>query len=90
MIFIANINQTICVGWAYDLKTTSEEMIRKRVLRAGDGTHQCSKESNLQEELKEYVDNHLHNDSDNIWGWDDPSFKKEDKDFVTVINPQVS
>ncbi|KAG5889224.1 hypothetical protein JTB14_018647 [Gonioctena quinquepunctata] len=28
------------VGWAYDLKTVSEEMIKKRVLRTGDGTHE--------------------------------------------------
>lgn len=28
------------IGWAYDLKTVSEEMIKKRVLRTGDGTHE--------------------------------------------------
>lgn len=27
------------IGWAYDLKTVSQEMIRKRVLRTGDGSH---------------------------------------------------
>lgn len=27
------------VGWAYDLKTVSEEIIQKRVERTGDGTH---------------------------------------------------
>lgn len=27
------------IGWAYDVKTVSEEMIRKRVLRTGDGSH---------------------------------------------------
>lgn len=27
------------VGWAYDLKTVSMDMIRKRVDRTGDGTH---------------------------------------------------
>ncbi|XP_060525224.1 acyl-CoA Delta-9 desaturase-like [Cylas formicarius] len=27
------------IGWAYDLKTVSEDMIKKRVLRTGDGTH---------------------------------------------------
>lgn len=65
-------------------------MIRKRVLRSGDGTHKYNNESNLQEELKDNLDNHVHNDEENIWGWDDPSFKKEDKDDVKVINPQVS
>ncbi|XP_044262548.1 acyl-CoA Delta-9 desaturase-like [Tribolium madens] len=28
------------IGWAYDLKTVSAEMIKKRVLRTGDGTHE--------------------------------------------------
>ncbi|KAF5300598.1 hypothetical protein FQR65_LT19066 [Abscondita terminalis] len=27
------------IGWAYDLKTASEDMIKKRVLRTGDGSH---------------------------------------------------
>lgn len=33
------------LGWAYDLRITSEETIRKRVLRTGDGTHRFSKET---------------------------------------------
>jgi stearoyl-CoA desaturase (Delta-9 desaturase) len=28
------------IGWAYDLKTTSKEMIKKRVAKTGDGSHQ--------------------------------------------------
>mgnify|MGYP003343621034 CR=1 FL=1 len=28
------------IGWAYDLKTASDDMIKKRVLRTGDGTHE--------------------------------------------------
>lgn len=28
------------VGWAYDLKSVSREIIQKRVERTGDGTHQ--------------------------------------------------
>lgn len=27
------------IGWAYDLKTVSDEIIQKRVERTGDGTH---------------------------------------------------
>lgn len=33
------------LGWAYDLKVTSEEAIRKRVLRTGDGSHAFSNEA---------------------------------------------
>jgi stearoyl-CoA desaturase (Delta-9 desaturase) len=28
------------IGWAYDLKTVSNEIIQKRVDRTGDGTHE--------------------------------------------------
>jgi stearoyl-CoA desaturase (Delta-9 desaturase) len=28
------------IGWAYDLKTVSEEIIQKRVERTGDGSHE--------------------------------------------------
>lgn len=28
------------IGWAYELKTVSEDMIRKRVERTGDGSHE--------------------------------------------------
>lgn len=33
------------LGWAYDLKVTSQEAIRKRVLRTGDGSHRFSMEA---------------------------------------------
>lgn len=28
------------IGWAYDLKSVSPEMVKKRVKRTGDGTHE--------------------------------------------------
>lgn len=28
------------IGWAYELKTVPEEMVKRRVLRTGDGTHE--------------------------------------------------
>lgn len=34
------INLMAKIGWAYDLKTVSQDMIKRRVLRTGDGTHE--------------------------------------------------
>ncbi|XP_066251252.1 acyl-CoA Delta-9 desaturase-like [Euwallacea similis] len=34
------INLFSKIGWAYDLKTVSKEMIKTRVLRSGDGSHE--------------------------------------------------
>lgn len=51
------------IGWATDLKTVSDEMIRKRVARTGDGTHRNANsvvdENNNEKEL-----NHC-----DLWGW---------------------
>lgn len=33
------INQMAKIGWAYDLKTVTKEMINKRAMRTGDGSH---------------------------------------------------
>lgn len=30
------------IGWAYDLKTVSRDIIEKRIIRTGDGTHVMS------------------------------------------------
>lgn len=41
------------IGWAYDLKSVSEDMVRKRVERTGDGTHEVwgwGDKDQLQEE----------------------------------------
>ena len=52
------------IGWAYDLKTASAQMIKKRVERTGDGTH-------------EEYSNHSHEGE--VWGWDDKDLPQEDK-----------
>lgn len=31
------------IGWAYDLKTVSDEIIQKRAKRTGDGSHETQK-----------------------------------------------
>ena len=67
------------LGLAYDLKTVSDEMIKKRVLRTGDGTHDYSKEE-LQQKMVDYINSIDHGESDRpIWGWDDTDMLTEDK-----------
>lgn len=59
-------------------------MIRKRVLRTGDGTHPYSKTTDLQKRFIEHCDEH--NEDEMVWGWDDPDVKAEDKADVKIIN----
>ncbi|XP_074034086.1 acyl-CoA Delta-9 desaturase isoform X3 [Leptinotarsa decemlineata] len=52
------------IGWAYDLKTVSEEMIKKRVLRTGDGSHEIwgwGDKDQLKEDYDDVVITHKKN-----------------------------
>jgi stearoyl-CoA desaturase (delta-9 desaturase) len=44
------------IGWAYELKTVSEEMIKKRVLRTGDGSHEIWGWGDKDQSLEDYQD----------------------------------
>jgi hypothetical protein len=55
-------------GWATDLKTASDEMIRRRIMKSGDGTHRYSKEeASKKKTAKELLDlfNNNNNSDDN-------------------------
>ncbi|KAG5875362.1 hypothetical protein JTB14_020660 [Gonioctena quinquepunctata] len=69
-------------GWAYDLKTVSEEMVMKRVKRTGDGSWKNKKNANIDTE--EHEDHHHH--SEGLWGWGDTDMKQEDIRDVKVFN----
>lgn len=62
------------IGWAYDLKTVSKELIRKRAERTGDGTLKSSTSS----------EHHMNS----VWGWGDKDMSSEDKSSVTVYYPE--
>ena len=61
------------LGWATELKTVPDEIVRKRVLRTGDGSHPYSRElaeksnnsSNLSTEIR---------DTEHFWGYGEISF----------------
>jgi hypothetical protein len=63
-------------GLAYDLKTVSQEMIRKRILRTGDGSHP------LAEKLKALQSDDHSSLLNNVWGWDDRDMTEEERQCV--------
>ena len=75
----------------------SEELIRRRILRTGDGSHKYSKLKTKEEKMWAYVNdrsidsngNHIHHKNDNVWGWDDVALLEEDKKYVTVLSKNV-
>jgi stearoyl-CoA desaturase (Delta-9 desaturase) len=87
---IALLDFFASIGWAYDLKTASDEMIQQRTLRTGDGSHKfADKQSNVPRAV---VDNKIadHTFENSIWGWDDKAMTDEDKKLVTILNPMKS
>lgn len=73
------------IGWAYDLKSVSDDLIKKRVLRTGDGSHQYSEER-LREKMVDYINNLDHENEQVVWGWDDVDMKEDDRKDATVSN----
>ncbi|XP_014252807.1 acyl-CoA Delta(11) desaturase-like isoform X1 [Cimex lectularius] len=61
------------IGWAYDLKTASIEMVKKRAARTGDGGYESAKRSD-----------HTHDGE--VWGWDDKDMTQEEKNMVLITN----
>ncbi|KAF7263707.1 hypothetical protein GWI33_001332 [Rhynchophorus ferrugineus] len=68
--------------WATDLKKASDEMIRKRVYRTGDGT--WSKMDILKKcdfSNSEFIDN-----GESYWGWGDKDMKQEEIQAINKYN----
>lgn len=74
VLFYLN-SQIICdyLGWAYDLRSVSIDMIQKRARRTGDGSiFETKAQSNNDE-------NNVADDSGMIWGWNDDQMPAEYK-----------
>ena len=81
------------IGWAYDLKTVGQDMIKHRVLRTGDGSHPISQqkqkhEEDLKKQLIDYVNRYQADNLNLVWGWDDKDMPSEDKEYVTIYNKE--
>ncbi len=74
------------IGQAYDLKSVSQDMIKKRVLRTGDGTHPYS-QSDV--ENNNFVPAEKSVESEHIWGWDDRDITKNDINLTIIRNKIV-
>lgn len=74
------------IGWAYDLKTVSDEMIRKRVLRTGDGSHlEYGKSQELQERYVAQLSEQEQHGEEMVWGWDDTDMSAEDRMDAKIL-----
>lgn len=69
------------IGWAYDLKTVSPHMVKKRAERTGDGswTEDKNKKDN-------YDDPSHHDHGDMLWGWGDKDMNVEEVNHIKCYN----
>ncbi|KAG5667062.1 hypothetical protein PVAND_015062 [Polypedilum vanderplanki] len=76
------------LGWATDLKVASEDMIRKRVLRTGDGSHPYSIEAAKNKQIFNEINNNLENDvkrgNEVYWGLNDEDIPEEDRQEIEI------
>lgn len=73
------------IGWAYDLKSVSDEVVQKRMARIGDGTHKYSKATPSDFNNGDIVQESIEGEN-LVWGWDDADMKADDKNSATIIN----
>jgi stearoyl-CoA desaturase (Delta-9 desaturase) len=68
-------------------------MIRKRVLRTGDGSHRYSKAKTAKELVDAFNNNSNNNNNeeepvDTLWGWGDDDMDAEEVKDVKILHPK--
>lgn len=64
------------LGWAYDLRSVSKELIEKRALRTGDGSRY----------QKGAQDGLIDTPTEHVWGWLDVDMTDDRKRFADIRN----
>ena len=78
------------IGWAYDLKTVSEDLARKRAQRTGDGTEHVNGWLSLMYDMKmSRVDERKSGERYHVWGWNDSDMRQEDREVAVVCNKKI-
>ena len=82
------INHNFWLGWATDLKTVHSDVIRKRVLRTGDGSHPYAIEEAKKKKKTDYNLQSSANDhkSEVYWGLGDKDLSNEDINDIKTLN----
>lgn len=83
------------LGWAYELKSVSEDVIRKRAERTGDGSNAYSnciktdarmQQSRNNNNQNDHHHHQHHHDEEQVWGWDDKDLNLDDKKYAIIFN----
>lgn len=72
------------LGWATDLRTVPDNIVKSRILRTGDGSHSYSKEKCDVNDVNNN-DNEGIRDVDHFWGYGDKEMTLEDMKNVKIL-----
>ncbi len=78
------------IGWAYDLKTVSDKVVRDRVRRTGDGTWRNEKESSTAADATQMIANSMGMSGGGPWGWGDKDIPMGDAQVTQTLYPMIS
>jgi stearoyl-CoA desaturase (delta-9 desaturase) len=73
------------IGWATELKTVPDDIIKKRVLRTGDGSHPYSIELERLNNNNNGIGNDKLRDTEHFWGFGDKEMTSEDMKYVKIL-----
>ena len=62
-------------------------MVKDRILRTGDGSHNKSKIQRNKSDLNDYISNNR--DVEHFWGFGDSSMTNDDMENVKILNKSV-
>lgn len=72
------------IGWATDLRTVPDSIIKSRILRTGDGSHSYSKTWDNANSNNNHDDGSR--DTDHFWGFGDKEMTIDDMKNVKILH----
>lgn len=85
------------IGWAYDMKTVSQKMLKDRLRRTGDGSHAdavnassplTENESDFDYSMPADVTELMKTMKRPIWGWDDDNIPEEFRKVTKIVRAE--
>jgi stearoyl-CoA desaturase (Delta-9 desaturase) len=84
-ISTAFIDMFAYFGWATELKTVPDSIIKRRILRTGDGSHPYSQSQKQSDDDNNNNEDQVERDVEHFWGFGDKEMTKQDMENVEIL-----
>lgn len=85
-ISTAFIDMFAYFGWATELKTVPDHIIKRRILRTGDGSHPHSLNQKQSDDNNNDDEAESERDVEHFWGFGDKEMTKQDMENVEILH----